>query len=91
MEAIHRAAQAKPDLILMDASMPNMNGIEAASRLKKMLPGVCIIVFTIFDDSLGSALTSMVGMDLVVAKTDGLTHLMEGRLKLQTSRGHDKE
>ena len=74
-EAIQKATELKPDLILLDFSMPNMNGVEAASVLKKMLPEVHIIVFTIFDDALGSSLVSVVGVDLVVPKAEGLTGL----------------
>jgi DNA-binding NarL/FixJ family response regulator len=72
-EAVRKAAEVKPDLILSDFSMPNMNGVEAASVLKKMLPEVHIIVFTIYDDALGSSLVSAVGVDLVVPKAEGLT------------------
>src|SRR5579872_4841367 len=71
-EAIQRAVQLKPDLILLDFSMPNMNGIEAASILKKLLPASHIVVFTMFDDALGSRLSSAVGVDLVISKADGL-------------------
>jgi DNA-binding NarL/FixJ family response regulator len=74
-EAIQKPTELKPDLILLDFSMPNMNGVEAASVLKKKLPNVHIILFTIFDDALGSSLVSAVGVDLVVPKTEGLTGL----------------
>jgi DNA-binding NarL/FixJ family response regulator len=74
-EAIQKATELKPDLILLDFSMPNMNGVEAASVLKKKLPSVHIILFTIFDDALGSSLVSAVGVDLVVPKAEGLTGL----------------
>src|ERR1700719_3174486 len=76
-EAIQKAIELKPDLILLDFSMPNMNGVEAASVLKKMIPGVHIIVFTMFDDALGSRLSSAVGVDLVVPKAEGLTSLLK--------------
>ncbi len=75
-EAIQRAFEVKPDLILLDFSMPNMNGVEAASVLKKMLPNVYIVVFTMFDAALGSRLSSAAGVDLVVSKTEGLTALV---------------
>ena len=74
-EAVQKATELKPDLILMDFSMPNMNGVEAASVVKKMLPDVHIILFTIFNDALGSGLTSAVGVDLVVPKSEGLSGL----------------
>jgi DNA-binding NarL/FixJ family response regulator len=76
-EAVRKAAELKPNLILLDFSMPNMNGIEAASVLKKMLPDVHIILFTRFDDVLGSSLVSAAGVDLVVPKSEGLTGLVK--------------
>src|SRR5437016_13578448 len=39
-EAIEKAQQLHPDLIVMDLSMPVMNGIEAASVLKSLMPTV---------------------------------------------------
>jgi DNA-binding NarL/FixJ family response regulator len=74
-EAVQKAAELKPDLILLDFSMPNMNGIEAAPVLKKLLPDVHIIVFSMFDDALSSSLISAVGVDLVVPKAEGVRGL----------------
>jgi DNA-binding NarL/FixJ family response regulator len=76
-EAIQKAVEIKPDLILLDFSMPNMNGIEAASVLKKILPFSRIVVFTMFDDALGSRLASAVGVDLVIPKAEGLGGLVK--------------
>lgn len=77
VEAIQKAIELKPDIILMDFSMPNMNGIEAACVLKKALPEVHIVMFTMFSDALGSTLTSAAGVDLVVPKAEGLTDLVK--------------
>jgi len=52
-------------------------GVEAGSVLKKMILDVHIIVFTMFDDALGSRLSSAVGVDLVVPKAEGLTSLLK--------------
>jgi DNA-binding NarL/FixJ family response regulator len=76
-EAVQKATELKPDLILLDFSMPNMNGVEAASVVKKILPDVHIVVFTMFDDALGSRLVSAVGVDLIVPKSEGLTGLVK--------------
>jgi DNA-binding NarL/FixJ family response regulator len=76
-EAIQKAMELKPDLILLDFSMPNMNGLEAASVLKKVLPNVYIILFTMFAESLGSRLSSAAGVDLVVPKPEGLNYLVK--------------
>jgi DNA-binding NarL/FixJ family response regulator len=40
----------KPDLILMDISLPGMSGIEGIKKIKKLLPGVNIIVVTVHDN-----------------------------------------
>jgi two-component system, NarL family, nitrate/nitrite response regulator NarL len=77
VEAIRIAEQFKPDLILLDFSMPRLNGVEAASVLKKMLPRAYVVVFTIFDDALSSRLCLSAGVDVVVAKADGLGGLVK--------------
>ena len=85
-EAIHKAMELKPDLILMDLSMPRLNGIETASVVKKMLPDVRIILFTMFDCALGSRLSSAVGVELVVPKAEGLTGLVKALNQLMATR-----
>ena len=41
-EAIEKAKMLRPDLALLDLAMPGMNGAEAASVLKKMMPHYCV-------------------------------------------------
>ena len=50
MEALAKARELKPDLILMDISMPHCNGLEAVSAIKRELPGVKIIMLTVHDE-----------------------------------------
>jgi len=76
-QGIQKAMELKPDLVLLDFSMREMNGIETASVLRKMLPNIRIILFTMFDDALGSRLSSAVGVDLVVPKAEGLHGLVK--------------
>ena len=77
VKGIEKAKETSPDLILLDLSMPNMNGAEAASILKRILPHVPIILFTMHKDSFGKALAAAVHVDRVIAKPDGMSPLLE--------------
>ncbi|HEY2647161.1 MAG TPA: response regulator transcription factor [Candidatus Acidoferrales bacterium] len=86
-DAIQKAIKLKPDLILLDFLMPTMNGMETASVLKKMMPDVRIVVFTMFDQALGETLRSAVGVDLVLPKPEGLTSLVKSVERLMETAG----
>ena len=49
-EAIEKGQQLHPDLIVMDLSMPVMNGLDAARVLKRLMPAVPLIVFSEYSD-----------------------------------------
>ena len=49
-EAIERVRQLRPDVVLMDVSMPEMDGIEATRRIKVEWPGVRVIGLSMHDD-----------------------------------------
>jgi len=49
-QAIRQVRQQRPDVILMDVSMPGIGGLEATRKIAQSLPGVKIIAVTIHDD-----------------------------------------
>ncbi len=49
-EAVTRALELRPDVILMDLNMPNVNGIEATRRILEASPGTAILMLTMFED-----------------------------------------
>jgi DNA-binding NarL/FixJ family response regulator len=76
-DAINKAEHLKPDLIIIDASMPRMNGIEAAAKLKKLLPETPIILFTFHESMMHGFDASQIGVDVVVTKDRGMFPLKE--------------
>jgi DNA-binding NarL/FixJ family response regulator len=75
LEAVEKARILKPDLVLLDLAMPEMNGAEAASVLKMTMPEVRLILFTMYSENIGRYLTSAIGVDAVLSKPDGMTAL----------------
>src|SRR5438477_2770697 len=46
-EAIHRAKEVSPDVVVMDFSMPGGNGLEATMRLREVCPEARVLILTI--------------------------------------------
>src|SRR2546423_3072157 len=57
-DAVRQAAACAPDVVLMDLSMPNCDGVEATRQIAGRQPGVRVVVLTAFadDDSVFAAL-----------------------------------
>ena len=49
-EATEKALKVKPDVVVLDVSMPRLNGLEAARRIHEALPAARILVLTMHDD-----------------------------------------
>jgi len=76
-EAVEMAQVFSPDLILLDLSMPVMNGIEAACELKRTMPMVPIVVFSEYGDVLSEQEARQTGISAVVSKNAQLSVLLD--------------
>jgi two-component system response regulator NreC len=85
-DAIRIATELKSDLILLDFSMPKLTGLEVAATLKRALPNTLVIMFTMFDQALGSTACEAMGVDLVIPKSEGLINLVQSVNRLLESR-----
>lgn len=50
VEAVRLAKEVKPDIVIMDIVMPNLNGVEATRQIKQMLPATLILVLSAYSD-----------------------------------------
>jgi DNA-binding NarL/FixJ family response regulator len=76
-QAVNAVEALNPDVVIMDLAMPDMNGLEAANLMKKRMPEVPIILFTIFADEMNVPLASAFGVTVVLSKNDGFAPLVE--------------
>ena len=66
---IEKALQLKPDVIVLDLSMPVMNGLEAARVLRTLMPGTPILMYTAFTNANLAKEALAAGVSRVASKT----------------------
>ena len=49
-EALELVEEKRPDVVLLDIRMPEMDGVECTRRIKQEFPGIKVIILTTFDD-----------------------------------------
>jgi CheY-like chemotaxis protein len=76
-QAVEQAEQLRPDLIVIDLSMPVMNGLKAAPLLKRKLPQTRIILFTMYATAALAEVASAAGIDAVISKEILSTEVVE--------------
>ena len=76
VDGISKARTLKPDLIVLDLSMPIMNGYDAATVLRREMPGVPVVMLTLYADVIGKTSANVIGVKAILSKTDGMAPLI---------------
>jgi DNA-binding NarL/FixJ family response regulator len=76
-EAIEKAQRLNPDVVVLDLSMPVMNGLEAARELKRMSPSLPLVMFTDFNLPQLTNQALSAGVSAVVSKSEAASLVAE--------------
>ena len=77
-EAIELAKEKKPDVVVMDISMPELNGLEATRQILKALPGTEVLILTLHESEQLVRRVVESGAHAYVLKSDAGRNLVEG-------------
>jgi two-component system NarL family response regulator len=69
-EALNLATQLRPDIILMDVNMPEMDGFETTKQLRQIMPDAKVIIFTQHDSPQAVDAAKSAGASGFLAKSD---------------------
>jgi DNA-binding NarL/FixJ family response regulator len=76
-EAVEMAQVLRPDLIVLDLSMPVMDGIEAARAMRELTPETPIIVFSEYSEVFSESEARSAGISGLVSKTEPVSVLLD--------------
>lgn len=77
VEAVHMARQHNPDLILLDISIPKLDGLEVIARIRELGLSSKILILTSQAAEFYSARCMKAGANGFISKTDGLAELQQ--------------
>jgi len=87
--AVEKAQSLKPDVIIMDIAMPSLNGIEAAKRIRKLLPNTKILILSMYsqENYIHELLEAGISGYLLKDTSSGrdIVHAIEAAMKGETS------
>ena len=89
-EAVEKTSALRPELIVMDLAMPLLNGLDATRAIKRLKPGVPVILFSGFSNVMEEQEARSVGISALVSKSDPLRLIdVAHRLRTNSPIFHD--
>jgi DNA-binding NarL/FixJ family response regulator len=82
-DAVKLTDELKPDIILMDISMPGISGLEAAGQIKKKYPAIGIIILTIYKSEEYFIEATKLGVEGILHKDIGREELLSAIRKVK--------
>jgi two-component system nitrate/nitrite response regulator NarL len=76
-DAIEKVRELKPGLVILDISMPVMNGIQAACEIRALAPSTKILIFSMHESTHLEEVLRDAGVDAFVSKTATMGQLLE--------------
>lgn len=77
LEAVEKAKQLRPDLIIMDISMPRMGGVEATQIIRKELPDAKVLILSQNEPEILARQAAAATAHGFISKSDVSEHLLE--------------
>jgi DNA-binding NarL/FixJ family response regulator len=87
-EAVQMSLKTKPDVVVLDVSMPRLSGIEAARRIHEALPAARILVLTMHDDEEYILKMVRAGASGYLLKDGAASELLAGIRALKAGKTH---
>ena len=69
-EAIQQSRRLRPDLVLMDLAMPDMNGLEATRQIKAQIGAPRVVILSLYDNPAYRRMATAAGADYFLNKSD---------------------
>jgi DNA-binding NarL/FixJ family response regulator len=77
-EAVRLAAELRPDVVLLDIAMPHLNGVEAMQQIERRVPGVRVLVLSMYSDEAYVTRAIRAGASGYLLKDSADTDLIKG-------------
>jgi len=87
-QALEKVRELKPDLVILDISMPVMNGLEAAREIRRFAPRTKIVILSVHDSPQIIEIAEKAGADAYVLKSAADTDLNVTVKRLLQPVGH---